>query len=79
MLQDLFPEAQDVHFNYLHPTFAFKDSLKPMTFDIFIPSLKVAFEYQGEQHFHKTNLFGESENQINRDSEKKNVCEVNFK
>lgn len=79
MLQDIFPEAQDIHFNYSHPTFVFEDSLKPMIFDIFIPSLKVAFEYQGEQHFHKTKMFGESEIQSNRDSEKKTVCQVSFR
>lgn len=45
--------------------------------DIFIPSLNLAIEYQGEQHFHPVDLFGGAEQfQITqeRDKRKRELC-----
>ena len=48
--------------------------------DIYIPSLKLAFEYQGEQHFSAVNLFGGEEG-LNRarerDARKRALCIAN--
>jgi len=38
-----------------------------MEFDIFIPSLSLAFEYNGRQHYEFNNLFGSSYLQQKRD------------
>lgn len=48
----------------------------PMELDIYIEDLKLAFEYQGEQHYRpKYNMGGNFEAQKTRDQEKKEACE----
>ena len=49
-------------------------------FDIWIPNLKVAIEYNGRQHFHPVEFFGGQsafENTIERDARKRKLCEEN--
>jgi hypothetical protein len=41
----------DVWFNYRHPSLFYRKSGKFMELDVFVPSLNIAFEYQGLQHF----------------------------
>lgn len=41
---------EDIHAEYPSNLY-YATSGKQMVFDIFIPSLKLAIEYQGEQHF----------------------------
>jgi len=74
VMQGLFPKNSDVHSNYVHPSFTFSESKKAMTFDIFIPSLKLALEHQGEHHYRNTK-FAESTPQQAKDAEKKQICE----
>jgi len=45
-----------------------------MVFDIYAPSLKLAFEYQGLQHYHSHYLFADSLYNKLRDSEKRQAC-----
>lgn len=52
---ELLPEVTDVYINYDHPKLRYKGSKKSMELDIFIPSLHLAFEYQGIQHFELSN------------------------
>jgi hypothetical protein len=54
--------------------------LKPQHYDVFIPSLNIAFEYQGKQHFEPIDFFGAEkgfENNQRRDSEKLNKSKKN--
>jgi hypothetical protein len=54
--------------------------LKPQRLDLFIPDLKLAIEYQGEQHFIPVELFGGEEGfQLRQESDerKKKLCEAN--
>jgi hypothetical protein len=51
--------------------------LSPQHFDVYIPSLKIAIEYQGIQHFISNDFFGGEEGlkkTIERDKRKKNKC-----
>ncbi|GAM17741.1 hypothetical protein SAMD00019534_009160 [Acytostelium subglobosum LB1] len=42
--------------------------------DFYIPSLNVAFEYQGKQHFQDTRLYGDAKIYRDRDAEKRVIC-----
>jgi hypothetical protein len=45
-----------------------------MEFDIFVPDLALAFEYQGEHHYKAHYLSGKLKPQQNRDIAKKLAC-----
>ena len=60
--------------DYLHPELKFKESEERMQLDIFIPSLFLAFEYQGQHHYRDLNVFGPQERFETRDEEKRNAC-----
>ena len=54
--------------------------LEGLEIDIFIPSLKLGFEYQGEQHFKAIEHWGGVEGlnkRIENDKKKKNLCGLN--
>jgi hypothetical protein len=42
--------------------------------DIYLPQIKLAFEYQGEQHFYDIHFLGSKWSQQQRDNEKKQLC-----
>jgi hypothetical protein len=49
---------------YQHPTLKFTNPEKRnhpfLSFDIYVPSLNLALEYQGKQHYEDTSFFGRS-------------------
>jgi hypothetical protein len=45
-----------------------------MEFDIYIPEYNMAFEYQGEQHYHEHHYYGSPEKIKKLDKEKKEAC-----
>jgi hypothetical protein len=69
----LFPDDQ-VELCFKHPTLVFPRSSRKMEFDVFLPKLSLAFEYQGQQHFHQHFFFGSQRDQQLRDSEKREAC-----
>ncbi|MBB4804572.1 hypothetical protein HNP37_004669 [Flavobacterium nitrogenifigens] len=53
------------------------DWLENLELDIYLPQRKLAFEYQGQQHFHPIKAWGGSkafENLQKRDEKKRNIC-----
>jgi len=48
----------------------------PMLFDIYVPALKLAFEYHGTQHYYSHNVFGDAGTQKKRDDEKRKASEL---
>jgi len=72
-IQQMFKEYE-VILDYIHPLLKFSQSGKKMPLDIFIPSLALAIEYQGEQHYKANYLFGNHFSQQERDLEKHKAC-----
>jgi hypothetical protein len=50
----------EIYEDYIHPELVFRNSGRPMQLDIFIPSLSLAFEYQGIHHFKEVFYWGKS-------------------
>ncbi|MCE5272529.1 hypothetical protein LLH00_14715, partial [bacterium] len=73
MIRDIFPDKEVVH--QARPSWLGMQKL-----DIFIPSLKLAIEYQGKQHFEPVKLFGGEEglSQTKKlDEQKARLCKEN--
>jgi hypothetical protein len=69
-----------IFYNYDVYREATPEWLNRQRIDIFIPKLKIAIEYQGEQHYKPVSLFGgeeEFKKIIERDSLKKKLCTKN--
>eukprot|EP01027_Heterolobosea_sp_BB2_P007908 GEZU01011746.1.p1 GENE.GEZU01011746.1~~GEZU01011746.1.p1 ORF type:complete len:126 (+),score=24.95 GEZU01011746.1:200-577(+) len=61
--------------DYLHPELTFSGSAQPMQLDVFVPSLSLAFEFQGQQHFADVHVFGSSARTAAKtDQEKSEAC-----
>lgn len=76
--KEFFPNVSDIHVNYWLQ-FKHRKSDKKLELDVFIPSLHLAIEYQGRQHYltEKNDVFGDAETlekQIERDKEKLELC-----
>ena len=71
LVQYYFPDAQ----HHVSPEW-----LKPQHLDIYVPSGKLAFEYQGQQHYEPVDFFGglkSFEQTVKRDKSKKLKCKKN--
>jgi uncharacterized protein YkuJ len=74
-------EFKNYNVIYQHRPFFLKSSFGgQMSYDVYIPKLKLAFEYQGQQHFEPVDFFGGEESfqltQI-RDREKQKLSKTN--
>lgn len=57
----------------------YPEQAKNMELDICIPSLKLAFEYQGDQHYKDNKMFGSVDVMKKRDDVKREACKVEKK
>ena len=73
----LFPQFH-IYENYFHPYIYRPSTNSLMELDIFIPELSIAFEYQGEHHYHENpRAFGSIEITEWKDEEKAQICGIN--
>lgn len=75
MVKNLFPESTVLE-DYNHPTIKRKNG-RPLELDLFLPSEKLAIEYQGEFHFRKLEAKTPSRVQVEKDQEKRMLCKEN--
>lgn len=67
----------DAVWQYKHPDLRFSDTGRKMELDIWIPSIKTAVEYQGQQHFFEVKSWGGRRalrRVQKRDAEKRKAC-----
>ena len=64
--------------DYYHPTIRYSNSKLSIQFDVYIPSLNIAIEYNGEQHYDEMlSGFAPIETYKTRDFEKLQLCKEN--
>jgi hypothetical protein len=77
MLQDMLHHVLDnsqIEMEAVHPLLHYPETGRTMELDIYFPSIKLALEYQGEQHFHWTFQGGNPTHQQVRDHWKMDAC-----
>ena len=62
--------------NFTHPDLLFAESNREMRLDVFVPTLSLAFEFNGPQHYKDIHFFGPSKQYTERDEEKKMICKL---
>lgn len=61
----------DMQYNYLHPSLQLH-AMSQLELDIYIPSLSLAFEYQGIQHYQQVRFGLNKASEL--DEEKRRLC-----
>ena len=74
-VKKLFPDEEVVE-DFVHPLLS-RSSGCAIQFDVFIPALRLAFEYQGEHHYQEIPSFGSLELYHSRDIDKLQACADN--
>eukprot|EP01114_Cavostelium_apophysatum_P023042 TRINITY_DN8558_c0_g1_i1.p1 TRINITY_DN8558_c0_g1~~TRINITY_DN8558_c0_g1_i1.p1 ORF type:complete len:373 (-),score=66.08 TRINITY_DN8558_c0_g1_i1:152-1270(-) len=74
-VKNIFASQGDVFLTYVHPDLRYPESHRAMELDVYIPSLRLAFEYQGIQHYQKQPFLGTEEKDLKRDSVKRKACD----
>jgi len=72
IFSQVFQDQIVIHEDYKHPFIRFPETNFPMEFDVFVPSLSLAFEYQGQHHFN--DVFGLAKTYELRDAQKRRAC-----
>eukprot|EP01114_Cavostelium_apophysatum_P005030 TRINITY_DN1558_c0_g1_i1.p1 TRINITY_DN1558_c0_g1~~TRINITY_DN1558_c0_g1_i1.p1 ORF type:complete len:545 (+),score=133.12 TRINITY_DN1558_c0_g1_i1:262-1896(+) len=70
---ELFP-SKDIQIDYVHSDLVHAATKKNVEFDVFIPDLKLAFEYQGVQHYAEDHAVYGDVTRKARDKEKVDLC-----
>eukprot|EP00026_Physarum_polycephalum_P004891 Phypoly_transcript_04915.p1 GENE.Phypoly_transcript_04915~~Phypoly_transcript_04915.p1 ORF type:complete len:380 (+),score=56.44 Phypoly_transcript_04915:692-1831(+) len=71
-VSELFPQYE-IHEEYVHPELT-SVARKKFAFDVYIPSLKLAFEYHGALHYSDVDYYGSGSSRILHDQDRKQKC-----
>eukprot|EP01114_Cavostelium_apophysatum_P022236 TRINITY_DN7981_c0_g1_i1.p1 TRINITY_DN7981_c0_g1~~TRINITY_DN7981_c0_g1_i1.p1 ORF type:complete len:228 (+),score=38.11 TRINITY_DN7981_c0_g1_i1:3-686(+) len=76
LVKEIFPHVEDVFFGYFYRVISNGQPIEKsgVQLDVYIPSLALAFEYQGEYHYQKLARFGNAEQKRALDSQKNDIC-----
>jgi hypothetical protein len=66
----------EFQFNYKHPNLRFEKTDRMMELDIYNHGNRIAFEYQGHQHFEFHYQSGSGDVRMNRDNTKRMACKM---
>jgi hypothetical protein len=72
IIQSIFP-THPLALNFRSLDMKFVDTRKKAELDVYIPSLALAFEHQGEQHY-GLHLWGQTQRVVKNDEEKRDIC-----
>lgn len=72
-LQELLPDNTHIEYNYAHPQLRYENG-QNMELDVFVPAYALAFEYQGEQHYHELSHFLSGDVVQEKDIQKRKLC-----
>jgi len=67
-------DLQKRELNHRHQDIVAPNGKTKMELDVYYPSLSLAFEYNGAQHYHNTVFFGACKKQMARDKHKSVQC-----
>jgi len=73
-LHEIFPPGSEILEEFHLPSMSFVQTGYLMTFDIYVPQLKIVFEYHGYHHYHDHYMFGDIRSQNERDKQKRAAC-----
>jgi len=71
IIKDILPSKVEVFEEYTHPSKEFSPSGSPLIFDVYVPGLKLAFEYQAYHHYYDHIMFGEDDSPKVEDEERR--------
>eukprot|EP01124_Arcella_intermedia_P030923 TRINITY_DN6874_c0_g1_i19.p1 TRINITY_DN6874_c0_g1~~TRINITY_DN6874_c0_g1_i19.p1 ORF type:complete len:242 (-),score=77.34 TRINITY_DN6874_c0_g1_i19:25-750(-) len=78
ILEQILPSKTDIFEDFLHPDLLWEENTKfKMELDIWIPKYQLAIEYQGEQHYYGVLAWATHQDQRERDTIKKRICQDN--
>lgn len=65
----------EIYEEFIHQDLSFQSG-RSFQFDTFVPKLKLALEYQGEQHYYQVYPLGQLDQIQRRDQEKRTACKA---